>query len=152
MDGSAQTYENISFICMVWITLLPRLSSSLLNIICRQIWYQHKSDYMDRALGIVITNSIKNKNTKIYKQFNNNTFSCRANAFFQEFPILITIFWTNQNQNNLIEFPINLSQCMTWWTDNFGMASSWLKRKNSSKSFCFSFSVPTSFVKWHKLD
>ena len=26
-----------------------RLSSSLLNIICRQIWYQSKSDYMDRA-------------------------------------------------------------------------------------------------------
>ena len=26
-----------------------RLSSSLLNIICRQIWYQRKSDYMDRA-------------------------------------------------------------------------------------------------------
>ena len=27
-----------------------RLFFSLLNIICRQIWYQHKSDYMDRAL------------------------------------------------------------------------------------------------------
>ena len=26
-----------------------RLSFSLLNIICRQIWYQSKSDYMDRA-------------------------------------------------------------------------------------------------------
>jgi len=26
-------------------------ASSLLNIICRQIWYQRKSDYMDRALG-----------------------------------------------------------------------------------------------------
>ena len=25
------------------------LASSLLNIICRQNWYQHKSDYMDRA-------------------------------------------------------------------------------------------------------
>ena len=25
------------------------LSSSLLNIICCQIWYQRKSDYMDRA-------------------------------------------------------------------------------------------------------
>ena len=28
-----------------------RLFFSLLNIICCQIWYQHKSDYMDRALG-----------------------------------------------------------------------------------------------------
>ena len=27
------------------------LASSLLNIICRQIWYQSKSDYLDRALG-----------------------------------------------------------------------------------------------------
>ena len=28
-----------------------KLSSSFLNIICRQNWYQSKSDYMDRALG-----------------------------------------------------------------------------------------------------
>ena len=28
-----------------------RLSSSLLNIICGQIWYQSKSDYLDRASG-----------------------------------------------------------------------------------------------------
>ena len=27
------------------------LACSLLNIICRQIWYQSKSDYMDRASG-----------------------------------------------------------------------------------------------------
>ena len=27
------------------------LAYSLLNIICRQIWYQSKSDYMDRAFG-----------------------------------------------------------------------------------------------------
>ena len=30
---------------------LYSIASSLLNIICRQIWYQSKSDYMDRAYG-----------------------------------------------------------------------------------------------------
>ena len=38
-----------------------RLSSSLLNIICRQIWYQPKSDDMDSAK--------KHKNHKPNKQF-----------------------------------------------------------------------------------
>ena len=33
----------------------PGFSSSLLNIICRQIWYQCKSDYMDRAPGSICT-------------------------------------------------------------------------------------------------
>ena len=35
-----------------------RLSSSLLNIICYQIGYQSKSDYMDRALEYLLTISL----------------------------------------------------------------------------------------------
>ena len=39
----------IHVVTFTLISNLARLSSSLLNKICRQIWYQRKSGYMDRA-------------------------------------------------------------------------------------------------------